>query len=106
MRPKRKAAAAQDRAAFANDSDGESSTLPRCIQCGDHAPRGWDYCRRCHSWSDLWYALRYVETRGIDERRLRRALSYIAPQRRRHPLEHRVAQLARRIAELEAALDI
>ena len=79
--------------------------MSRCRQCGDLSPEGWRYCRRCHAWDDLAVALQHAGTSGIDEFRLRRALSYISPRRRAHPLAKIVGKLMRRVEQLEAQVE-
>jgi len=85
-----------------NDNpNAESSPIYLCVACSDAAPEGWHFCRKCHAWNDIWRALQYRHI-GVDQRRLRGALTYLAERRPREPLESVVRKLLRRVGELEA----
>ena len=74
----------------------------RCAVCLDPAPHGWDYCLKCHAWSDLY---RGMQEDG-DPFRLGRALAYFRGRRPAEPLESVVAKLLRRLALVENDIDI
>jgi hypothetical protein len=79
--------------------------MSRCVACGDFSPAGWSYCMKCHAWNDLFVSIEHAAV-GIDERRLQRALRFLRPRRPRvRDLERGVAQLARRIADLEGRIE-
>jgi hypothetical protein len=80
-----------------------STVANRCHVCGDPCG-GWTYCRKCHAYNDLYAALQHGDA-GIDEYRLRRALAYINPRRKRAlATTDAVVALTLRVKQLEAAL--
>ena|ERR1700682_3427671 len=96
-------AAGVDRSVTAGRPDPLLGTgMNACAQCGDQPPRDWKFCKKCHRWHDLATALEFAGTLGIDEYRLRRALSFLSTRRRRFVAAGAFEQLVRRVEQLEA----
>ena len=76
-----------------------------CVECGDRPPQGWTYCRKCHSWNDLYAALRFAGSVGIDERKLQRALGALSPRQPQRVTPAMLRQLVRRVADLEQQVE-